>query len=151
MNMEMTDLERFIAAQEGGCPGCGTYAEALEEMRNGQKQTHWIWYVLPQLRGLGRSEYARFFGLADLAEARAYLAHPVLGARLRETAEALLGLETDDPQRVMNGHTDARKLRSSMTLFDMASPEDVFGRVLEKYFGGSRDENTLALTAEGQM
>lgn len=75
----------------------------------------------------------------------------MLGARLRETAEALLGLETGDPQRVMNGHTDARKLLSSMTLFDVALPEDVFGRVLEKYFGGSCDENTLALTGDRKM
>ena len=134
------DLERFLAAQDGG-----TYERVLAELRAGRKTSHWMWFVFPQLRGLGRSETARYYGLASLDEARAYLAHPVLGPRLRECADALLGLDGDDPVAVMGG-VDALKLRSSMTLFARADPDDErFPAVLRKFYGGEEDEATLAL------
>ena len=135
----MSDLERFVAAQDAG----GTYDAALAELRAGRKQTHWMWFVLPQLAGLGRSETARRYALADLDEARAYVAHPVLGPRLVEAAQALLPAR--DPAAVL-GPVDAQKLRSSMTLFARAAPEQpVFAQVLDACFGGEQDEATLAL------
>jgi uncharacterized protein (DUF1810 family) len=134
------DLERFVEAQDGG----GTYERALAELRAGRKQSHWIWFVFPQIEGLGRSPTARAYAIASLPEARAYLDHPVLGPRLRESAEALLGLDTDDAGAVM-GPIDAVKLRSSMTLFARADPEDDrFPNVLRKFYGGQEDEATLA-------
>ena len=109
----MTDgLERFVAAQDRG----GTYEAALAELRSGRKQSHWMWFVFPQIAGLGRSDTARFYSLSGLDEARDYLAHPVLGPRLIECAKALLSLSGSDPAAVM-GATDSQKLRSSMTLF----------------------------------
>lgn len=129
-------LERFVEAQ------AGSYAKALAELRAGRKRTHWIWYVLPQLAGLGRSEIARYYALADLDEARAYLAHPVLGTRLHECAEALLALPGDDPVAVL-GEVDALKARSSTTLFAQLDP--AFGAVLDRYYGGQPDPVTLSL------
>jgi uncharacterized protein (DUF1810 family) len=134
------DLERFTSAQDAS----GTYAAALAELRRGRKRTHWMWFVFPQVEGLGRSATARHYALRGLDEARAYLAHPVLGPRLRECAEALTGLATSDPVEVL-GPVDAQKLHSSMTLFHRAAPDEpVFGAVLEQYFGGDLDEGTLA-------
>ncbi|MGD9734583.1 MAG: DUF1810 domain-containing protein [Solirubrobacterales bacterium] len=134
------DLERFLAAQDAG----GTYGRALAELRAGRKESHWMWFVFPQIEGLGRSPTARAYAISSLPEARAYLAHPLLGARLRECAEALLGLEAEDPVAVM-GSIDALKLRSSMTLFSRADPADErFPDVLRKYYGGEEDEATLA-------
>jgi uncharacterized protein (DUF1810 family) len=134
------DLERFVEAQDGG----GTYERALAELRAGRKQSHWIWFVFPQIEGLGRSPTARAYAIASLPEARAYLDHPVLGPRLRESAEALLGLDTDDAEAVM-GPIDAVKLRSSMTLFARADPtDDRFTSMLRKFYGGQEDEATLA-------
>ena len=130
-------LERFLAAQQG------EYATALLEVRQGRKRSHWIWYVFPQIRGLGFSQASQYYGIADLAEAQAYAAHPLLGARLREITEALLALETDNIRAVMP-HPDHLKLCSSMTLFALAVPEEpLFQRVLDKYYGGQMDRLTL--------
>jgi uncharacterized protein (DUF1810 family) len=132
------DLQRFVEAQDDS----GTYAGALAELRAGHKRGHWIWFVLPQIAGLGRSTNSRYFALSGLDEARAYLAHPVLGPRLVESARALLELPGGDPVAVL-GSIDAQKLQSSMTLFDRAGDDPVFGQVLAKYFGGRADEGTL--------
>src|SRR5579863_7747687 len=106
------NLERFVNAQDLG----GTYERALAELRGGRKQGHWIWFVFPQIAGLGSSDTARFYAISSLSEAAAFLAHPVLGPRLKEASEAMLGLPIRDPQAVLGG-LDAMKLRSSMTLF----------------------------------
>ena len=134
-------LARFIEAQDAH----GTYARVRAELRGGRKQSHWMWFVFPQLVGLGRSEVARRYGIADLDEARAYAAHPVLGDRLVECTSALLELEEDDPVAIL-GSIDARKLRSSMTLFERACPDEpTFAAVLERLYAGARDELTLDL------
>jgi len=132
------DLSRFLDAQSSG-----TYEQALRELRAGRKQGHWIWFVLPQIAGLGRSSTAQYYALSGLAEARAYLAHPVLGPRLVECAQALLDLPGDDAVAVL-GSIDAVKLRSSMTLFARAGGDPAFGAVLGKYFAGTEDDATLA-------
>jgi uncharacterized protein (DUF1810 family) len=137
-----SDLTRFVTAQDQG----GTYATALAELRSGRKRSHWMWFVLPQLAGLGRSATAQHYGIAGLAEARDYLDHPVLGPRLVECAQALLALPGDDPVAVL-GSVDALKLRSSMTLFARAAADDVqragFTGVLQRYFDGAEDAETL--------
>jgi uncharacterized protein (DUF1810 family) len=134
------DLDRFVEAQDRG----GTYERALAELRAGRKRSHWMWFVFPQIEGLGRSPTARAYAISSLAEARAYLEHPLLGPRLRECADALLGLDGGDPEAVMGG-IDALKLRSSMTLFARADPaEERFPAVLRKFYGGQEDEATLA-------
>ena len=136
---DAVDLERFVDAQAGG-----VHEEALEELRAGRKSSHWMWFVFPQLRGLGRSETARFYGLAGLAEAVAYLAHPLLGARLRAACEAILRAPGDAPGIL--GSIDALKLRSSMTLFLRASPsEPLFQAVLDRFYGGEADPLTDAM------
>ena len=133
------DLDRFVKAQ------AYDYDAALREIRSGRKRSHWMWYIFPQLQGLGFSSTAQYYGIRDLEEAKAYIAHPVLGPRLKEISEALLGLDTCDPSAVM-GYPDDLKLRSCMTLFELAAPEQpVFGRVLEKYYAGRRDGLTLEL------
>jgi uncharacterized protein (DUF1810 family) len=132
------DLQRFVDAQSQ------TYDQALAELRAGRKRTHWMWFVLPQLAGLGRSAMAQRFALRDLDEAREYLAHPVLGRRLVECARALTALDTTDPVEVF-GSVDAQKLRSSMTLFALAAPDQpVFREVLDHYFAGQLDEGTTS-------
>ena len=132
------DLERFVAAQDDG----GTYDRAVGELRAGRKRSHWMWFVFPQIAGLGRSPMAQRYAIRSLDEARAYLAHPVLGARLRESAAALDGLTGRSAEDVLGG-IDAMKLRSSMTLFARAAPDEpLFGRVLERYFGGVPDPAT---------
>ncbi|MDX6299233.1 MAG: hypothetical protein QOF53_447 [Nocardioidaceae bacterium] len=134
------DLERFLVAQASG-----VYARALEELQDGRKRSHWMWFVFPQLAGLGRSATAQHFAVSGLDEARAYLQHPVLGVRLRESVSALLGLPGTDPVAVL-GSIDAVKLRSSMTLFARAAPEgEIFQQVLDRYFGGLPDEATIRL------
>lgn len=137
------DIERFIEAQESGYSG---YAQALQEMLAGAKHGHWIWYVFPQLRGLGHSGNANFFGIEDLAEAREYLKHPVLGSRLREITEVVLG-HADDRLAIelMGSEIDVLKLKSSMTLFDLASPNDIFSDVLDAFYDGERCRRTLAM------
>jgi uncharacterized protein (DUF1810 family) len=132
------DLERFVQAQ------AGSYAGALEELRAGRKTGHWIWFIFPQIEGLGRSDLSRYYALASLDEARAYLAHPVLGSRLRECAAALLAVEGRSAEQILGG-VDAMKVRSSMTLFHRAAPDQpVFGLVLDRYYEGIEDELTLA-------
>jgi uncharacterized protein (DUF1810 family) len=133
-------LQRFVDAQDGG----GTYDQALAELRAGCKRSHWMWFVLPQVAGLGRSPTAQHYAISGLDEARAYLAHPVLGPRLVESARALTELDTSDAVAVFGG-IDAQKLQSSMTLFAAAAPDEpVFGQVLDQYFDGARDEGTTA-------
>jgi uncharacterized protein (DUF1810 family) len=133
------DLERFVDAQSP------QLAEAKAELAAGRKRTHWMWYVFPQLRGLGRSETARHFGLASRAEAAAYLAHPVLGPRLRDCVDILLGLEGRSAHDVF-GSPDDLKLRSCLTLFrELEGAGSVFDRALRKYFDGVPDPATLAL------
>ena len=133
-------LERFVEAQDAH----GTYPAALAELRRGRKVSHWMWFVFPQVAGLGRSPTAQHYALAGLDEAAAYLRHPVLGARIRECVGVLLGLPGGDPVAVF-GPLDAQKLQSSMTLFAAAAPADpVFAAVLEKYFGGVPDEGTTS-------
>ncbi len=133
------ELRRFVDAQ------AQTYDQALAELRAGRKRTHWMWFVLPQLAGLGRSGMAQRYAISGLAEARAYAAHPVLGARLRETAAALTALDTEDAAEVL-GPVDALKLHSSMTLFARAVPgEPVFRAVLDHYFDGAEDAGTTDL------
>jgi uncharacterized protein (DUF1810 family) len=132
------DLQRFLAAQ------AQTYDQALAELRAGEKRTHWMWFVFPQVAGLGRSGMARRFAISGLEEARAYLAHPTLGRRLVESARALTDLDTADPVRVF-GSVDAQKLRSSMTLFAHAAPDQpVFREVLEHFFDGTEDDATTS-------
>jgi uncharacterized protein (DUF1810 family) len=134
-------LERFVEAQDGS----GTYAQALEELRAGRKTSHWMWFVFPQIAGLGRSPTAQRYAIGSLEEARAYLEHPGLGPRLRECAAVLLGLSGRSAEEIF-GDIDAVKLRSSMTLFERADPgEPIFGAVLDEYFGGERDAATLTL------
>ncbi len=135
------DLQRFVSAQDGR----GTYDRALAELLEGRKRSHWMWFVFPQLAGLGFTLTTRAFAIADLAEARDYLAHGVLGPRLHECCGALLALEDHSAEQVF-GVIDAVKLRSSMTLFAHAGPdEEVFARVLEAFFGGDEDERTVRL------
>ena len=138
----MYDLEKFIRAQERD------YEIALSEIKAGRKRSHWIWYIFPQLKELGYSYKAKFFGIENLDEAKNYLAHSVLGKRLKEITEALLNLPDNNPVYVMNGEIDAVKLKSSMTLFAYASGEkdSIFHKVLEKFFCGEMDEKTIKLT-----
>lgn len=132
----MDGLERFVQAQES------SYARALREVKNGRKTSHWMWYIFPQLSGLGHSQTARYYAIRDRAEAEAYLAHPVLGKRLLEISSELLKLESFDVTAVM-GWPDDLKLKSSMTLFGLVSREPVFRQVLEKYFRGEEDVYTV--------
>ncbi len=132
-------MKRFLDAQKG------VYEQALREIRAGRKQSHWIWFIFPQLKELGYSQTAKYYGIRDLEEAKAYLAEPVLRARLIEISEALLALPGNDPTAVM-GDPDDLKLRSSMTLFAAADPEcPVFRQVLDKYYGGEPDPRTLKI------
>jgi uncharacterized protein (DUF1810 family) len=133
------DLDRFVQAQSG------VYAGALAELRRGQKIGHWIWFIFPQIIGLGHSELSLYYGIASLDEAKAYLAQPVLGSRLRECAAAVLSVTGRSADEIM-GSTDAMKLRSSMTLFHRAAPDEpVFHEVLVRYYGGVADSKTDAL------
>jgi uncharacterized protein (DUF1810 family) len=132
------DLERFVAAQDSG----GVFDTALAELRRGRKTSHWIWFVFPQLAGLGRSPTARRYAISSLEEARAYLRHPVLGPRLAEAARTLIDHPGTDADQIFGG-LDALKLRSSMTLFHRADPDDqLFSQVLTQYFGGGEDPAT---------
>jgi uncharacterized protein (DUF1810 family) len=131
------DLGRFVAAQDGILP------QALSELRAGRKRSHWIWFVFPQIAGLGSSPMAQRYAIASLDEARAYLAHPVLGPRLRESTEAALSGATGSAHDLF-GSPDDLKFRSSMTLFAQAAPgETPFAQALDRFYGGERDEKTL--------
>jgi len=137
----LSDLSRFVDAQER------VYDDALSELRAGRKTSHWMWFVFPQIAGLGRSPTAQRYAIASLGEAEAYVAHPVLGERLRECARALAELEGRSAEQVFGG-LDALKLRSSMTLFARAAEESdqraVFQAVLDHFFGGEQDAATLS-------
>lgn len=133
------DLERFLKGQ------ARNYESALREIREGCKRSHWMWYVFPQIQGLGFSSTAQYYAIRDIAEARAYLQHPVLRERLLEISNALLALDTHNASEVF-GWPDDLKLRSSMTLFAEAEPDcTVFQQVLDKFYGGHKDERTLRI------
>lgn len=138
VNFNSYSLERFLKAQEG------IYTSALTEVRNGLKVTHWIWFIFPQLKGLGKSETSCYFGIEDIEEARAYLKHPVLGVRLRQITTAFLNLNWVNPIDVF-GRLDAMKVLSCMTLFNEVAEDDLFAKVMDKHYHGKRDEKTLSL------
>lgn len=139
MATNSVDLERFVRAYDDD------YAQALAEIRAGRKRSHWMWYIFPQIQGLGFSPTAQYYAIRDLQEARDYLAHPVLGARLKEISSALLDLNGLSASEIF-GYPDDLKLRSSMTLFRMADlNEPVFLEVLEKYYDGKPDARTVEL------
>jgi len=133
------DLQRFIDAQES------IYETALAELRAGSKRSHWMWFIFPQLRGLGLSPTAQFYGIASLDEATAYLGHPLLGTRLRECVDAILPWSGRLGAEVIFGATDALKLRSSLTLFDHVEPNALCAAGLAAFFDGEPDQRTLAL------
>jgi uncharacterized protein (DUF1810 family) len=135
---DRSNLDRFVEAQ------AGSYDTALQEIRSGAKRSHWMWYVFPQIAGLGRSAMARRYAISDLAEAEAYLAHPVLGDRLREITQTLQAFPYTDPERLFGG-IDAMKLRSSLTLFARADKDSngLFQQALDRWFGGDQDEATV--------
>lgn len=137
--MKATDIERFLTAQDHYA-----YETALEEIKEGHKQSHWIWYIFPQIRGLGHSPMSQMYGIASLAEAKAYLEEPTLAARLREITGELLkhkDMAADD----IFGGLDATKVRSCMTLFDLVSPSDIFEEVLDTFYDGKRCRRTLRI------
>ena len=137
-------LHRFLTAQEG------SYQRALSELRRGNKQSHWSWFIFPQLRGLGSSSMSLHYGIRSLAEATAYLEHPVLGARLRECVSAMNQHENVSASQVL-GEIDTRKFRSCLTLFaQVAGSSPVFATALDKYFSGEPDEATLGLLSRQQ-
>lgn len=137
------DLARFVEAQDAH----GTYTQALDELRRGRKTGHWLWFVFPQIAGLGSSPTSVRYAVTSLDEAQAYLAHLVLGPRLLESVHALLNLQGDDPVAVLGG-IDARKLQSSMTLFNRAGPQEPwFKAVLDRYYAGAEDEATTSILA----
>jgi uncharacterized protein (DUF1810 family) len=133
------NLQRFLDAQ------APLYDTALAELRAGEKRSHWMWFIFPQLRGLGSSRNAEFYGIASLAEARAYLAHPLLGERLRECVRATLAVRGASAEEIF-GFVDAVKFRSCLTLFQHAdATQPLFSKALDQYFGGARDSRTLGL------
>jgi uncharacterized protein (DUF1810 family) len=137
--MDINSLDRFLEAQER------MYEIALKEIRNGEKESHWMWYIFPQLRGLGKSRMAYVYGINGIEESKAYIEHPVLSARLIEICEALLEHKNEDIEDIL-GDVDAMKLRSSMTLFAFISEKNsVFFQVLECFYDGKMDEYTLKL------
>ena len=143
--MESHHLKRFLDAHNQ------VYLKALAEIRNGKKETHWMWFLFPQLKGLGKSDTAQFYGIADLKEAEDYLQHPVLGRHLIEISEALLVIEDKTAHEIF-GTPDDLKLRSSMTLFANATPSpSVFAKVLNRYFDGMQDEMTLQLIVRSKL
>ena len=140
MTIPANDLSRFVQAQdELFCD----YGQALKEVQEGYKYTHWIWYIFPQLRALGHSRRAKYFGISDLDEAVRYMKHPVLSARLREISGALLEHKGKKTALKIFGEIDSVKVRSCMTLFDAVSPDDIFQEVLDAFYGGTYDKMTL--------
>lgn len=130
------DLDRFLVAQDD------VYSDVKAELGDGLKTTHWMWFVFPQAAGLGRSDWAKFYGIGSLEEAVAYAAHPILGARLRECCQLLLASTGRSAEQIL-GHTDAQKLCSCVTLFQAVSPDEpVFGEVLGRFYGGAPDPAT---------
>ena len=135
-NIENTGLQRFIEAQND------SYDQALKEIRNGRKLTHWIWYIFPQIKGLGFSYNSEYYGITSLQEAKDYLENELLRKRLFEITESLLMHKGKDIESIM-GDIDALKLKSSMTLFDAVQPGGIFGEVLDEFYGGERCRRTL--------
>ncbi len=134
-------LQRFLSAQQNG------YPTALTEIKNGKKQSHWMWFIFPQIQGLGFSETSKFYAIKDMGEAEAFLQHPVLGSRLIEICKALLDLDNTNATQIF-GSPDDMKLKSSMTLFGATPNADpVFALVLDKFFRGMKDEKTLRIIA----
>ena len=133
------NLVRFLQAQDNECGG---YHDALQEVVDGYKRKHWIWYIFPQIKGLGFSYNSEYYGISGLEEAKAYLEHEILGKRLMEITNALLRHEGKTAREIF-GSIDAMKVKSSMTLFDLVAPNDIFAHVLEKFYGGQRCELTL--------
>lgn len=140
--LEDMELDRFIEAQARVWP------TPLEEIRAGRKVSHWMWFIWPQLRGLGRSPTAQHYGIEDLAEAQAYIAHPILGSRLIDISNAILAHEGTPPEAIL-GPVDAVKLRSSATLFEAAGGNGCFARLLDVFYGGVRCETTRTMLREG--
>ena len=139
-NFNPFDLSRFIEAQSD------IYEQALKEIRQGHKTTHWVWYIFPQLKGLGRSQYATYYGIKNLDEAKAYLKNSTLRSRLLEISNALLELDSDNIEYIMGSPIDTKKLQSSMTLFHFAAPEEeVFTKILAKFYDGKLDQVTKKL------
>lgn len=138
------NLNRFIVAQ---AKQWGGYELALREINEGHKRSHWIWYIFPQIHGMGHSELSKYYAISSLDEARAYLEDETLGPRLREITRAVLNHRNDNIETIMGSQIDAIKLRSSMTLFDLVSPDDVFSEVLEVFFDGERDSRTLRIVS----
>jgi uncharacterized protein (DUF1810 family) len=137
------NLQRFVDAQ------ATIFETALSQLRSGRKQSHWMWFIFPQMAGLGRSPTAQFYGIASLEEADAYLAHPLLGPRLRQAVEALQPWAGKRNSEEILGPVDAMKLRSSLTLFDRTASNDIFAHALDGFFDGEGDERTLALLNAG--
>lgn len=138
--MKEYDFSHFIVSQQS------SYQTALAEIKSGKKETHWMWFIFPQLKGLGHSAMSQQFAVENLEEARQFLAHPYLGANLIEISKALLELESNDPIAVMGSYVDSVKLRSSMTLFSIADEtQPVFQAVLDKFFGGEPDPLTISI------
>jgi uncharacterized protein (DUF1810 family) len=135
------NLQRFLDAQQG------VFDTALAELRAGGKQSHWMWFIFPQLAGLGHSPTAQYYAIRSLDQARAYLEHPLLGHRLRQAVEALLSWADERSAEQILGTIDAMKLRSSLTLFDVVEPGGLFAGALAAFYGGAADERTLALLA----
>jgi uncharacterized protein (DUF1810 family) len=134
-----TTLNRFLSAQQP------IYPQVLKELNNGKKTTHWMWFIFPQIEGLGSSSTAKFYSIKSIEEAKEYLAHPVLGKRLLECSETILQIEGKTADEIF-GYPDDMKLRSSMTLFNFITPKQkVFADVLKKYFGGDPDEQTISI------
>ena len=140
----MYDLDRFVKAQEK------MYDIALNEIKNGKKISHFMWYIFPQLKGLGYSEISNYYGISCLEEAKEYLEDEILGNRLYNITLELLKIEEDNPINIF-GNVDALKLKSSMTLFDIVSDDEIFYDVLKKYYGGKKDERTIALLGKKKM
>ena len=141
--MEMT-INRFIEAQKGAYAG---YIQALNEIKQRKKISHWVWYIFPQVKGLGHSNMANYYGIVDKEEAKQYLAHEVLGARIREITEALLAHKGKKASDIL-GNIDAKKVRSCMTMFDCISPNDIFAEVIESFYDGKRCKFTLQFMQE---
>ncbi len=138
--MEQFDLNRFIEAQEK----YNCYEKALEEVRNGNKEGHWIWYIFPQMRGLGRSYKSNYYGITSLLEAKAYMENDTLRKRLLEITEALYNQKCPSPEFIF-GDLDAKKVCSCMTLFEIVYPGDIFTKVLDRMYDGDRCERTLSI------
>ena len=138
MNSDIFNLARFFEGQYL------IYPIALKELQTGVKRTHWMWFIFPQVKGLGKSHNSMFYGLSGIDEAKEYLAEPTLNNRLREITETVLNLQSDSILKVF-GKIDSMKLQSSMTIFDLASPNDIFAKVLDKWYDGQRDSSTLKI------